>query len=83
MERDEVAKVITDSVIRARPALISNSIEEILQMNIDNLALDSLDTTTLSLDIEDATQIVVEPEDVSGCETFQELLKLLLEKKSG
>lgn len=80
METNEVATVIVESIIRARPALDSTPKDDILQMTLAELALDSLDTTTLSLDIEDACQVFVEPEDFANCKTVADLLALVTKK---
>ena len=81
MEYNQVATVIVESIIRARPALASTPQEDILQITLAELALDSLDTTTLSLDIEDACQVFVEPEDLANCETLADLVTLVARKR--
>ena len=80
MESRQVATVIVESIIRARPALASTPEHDVLQMTLADLALDSLDATTLSLDIEDACQMFVEPEDITNCETLSDLVALVARK---
>ena len=80
MESSEVASVIARSIIRARPNLAGTREHDVLQMTLADLALDSLDITTLSLDIEDAFQLLVEPEDLSNCETLSDVVALVLMK---
>ena len=80
MESSQVATVIAESITRARPALASTPQDDILQMTLADLALDSLDTTTLSLDIEDACQVLVEPEDLANCERLSDLVTLVVGK---
>ena len=77
MESNELREVIIEAVVRARPFLGSDSSQQILNMKISDLALDSLDVTTLSLDVEDACRVVIEPEDFSRCETLSDLHDLV------
>lgn len=78
METHDVANVITESIVKARPSLRSNSGEEILKMKFSDLSLDSLDLTTLSLDVEDACGVVVEPDDFDRCQTLGDLQDFIL-----
>ena len=80
MDASQVKTVIANAIIKARPALAGTPEPDVLQTTLRDLALDSLDATTLSLDIEDALGIVVEPEDLAICETLSHLVALVLTK---
>ena len=80
MESSQVATIIFESIIRARPALASTPEHGVLQLRLTDLALDSLDATTLSLDIEDACHVLVEPTDFADCETLYDLVALVVGK---
>lgn len=77
MKESEVAEVISNSIIRARPSLRSLPVEKVMSTKISDLALDSLDLTTLSLDVEDACNLVIEPEDFRRCDTLFDLQQLI------
>lgn len=77
MKESEVAEVISKSIIRARPSLRSLPVDRVMSTKISELALESLDLTTLSLDVEDACDVFIGPEDLRRCETLSELQQLI------
>lgn len=80
MDSDAVGAVIVEAICRARPALADKSQHEILALRVSELALDSLDSTTLSLDIEDFCGVIIEPVDFQECESVVDLQTLVFSK---
>jgi acyl carrier protein len=80
MKPNDIGAVIIESIYRARPALRSMPSKEMLSIKISELALDSLDSTTLSLDIEDFCGVIIEPLDFFDCETLRDLQTIVFER---
>lgn len=80
MKPDDIGAVIIESIYKARPALRATPTRAVLSIKMAELALDSLDSTMLSLDIEDFCGVVIEPLDFFDCETLLDFQTLVFER---
>ncbi len=74
MDLTEVEKVIIFFLGKVRPGEFQRVPENWKSQRIEDLALDSLDLTTLALDVEDATAVFLGPDDIRKLKTLGELV---------
>lgn len=84
--QEEVGKIIVACIKKIRPNAVSMRDDRILSLALSELMLDSLDTTTLCLDIEDNFGVVLNPEELLRCGTlldFQSIVVRFAEDSGG
>lgn len=77
MSINPIETTVLSFLARARPNEFTNPPENWKSQEVGDLGLDSLDLTTLSLDIEDSLNVLVEVHEISGAPTLGNLIELI------
>jgi|AntAceMinimDraft_12_1070368.scaffolds.fasta_scaffold68463_2 acyl carrier protein len=80
MNSDEVGVVFINFLLAHRSALYEELQGDWAQLTFKQLALDSLDLTTLCLDVEDELGVEIGLDEVRLCETLGELKDWILSR---